>query len=218
MVRSLGGTEMSLLAQRDGSGALGGSPLWMDVTEVTVAAYKKCMSAGPCKYDIATLSPQIHPKCNIDRRLADGTADPIDTSNHPMNCVTAQEAEVYCRSVGKQLPTKPEWLSAFRGTSSLLYPWGNEVPTDQPCWKELNGTCAVGSHAKDKSPLGILDLAGNVQEWTATEIRDRIAYSGKPLRIFMGGNWHSRQPENLIDERPLDPATRQTTLGIPLRP
>lgn len=214
MVRSLGGTEMALLAQRDDSGALGSSPLWMDTTEVTVAAYKKCMSTGRCKYDITTLAPQIHPKCNIDRRLPDGTPDPIDTSNHPMNCVTAQEAEVYCRSVGKRLPEKTEWQFAVRGTNSLLYPWGNEAPTDQPCWKQLDGTCTVGSHAKDKSPLGLLDLAGNVQEWTATEVSKRIANSGEHLRLFMGGNWHSSLPEKLLGENILDPATRQTTLGF----
>lgn len=216
MRRSLSGKAAALVGSVVRDGISAAPALWMDITEVTVAEFKKCVDAGACRYDAAALPAKIHPKCNIDRRFGNGTLDPTDTKNHPMNCVTAEEAEAYCGFVQKRLPTMPEWLSAARSAANAPYTWGPALPTDQPCWRELNGTCPVGSHPKDVSPFNILDLVGNVAEWTASKTPSRLAESGMPLRVFAGGNWFNSQPEKLVldAEHLLDPATRQTTLGF----
>ncbi len=132
----------------------------LDLTEVTVAAYKTCVDAGIC-----TL-PSVGGLCNYPTRL-----------NHPVNCVDWEQAKTYCRAVQKRLPNEAEWEYAGRGTDGRAYPWGNDPPSTQMCWGRsgigvrtggpTEGTCAVGEVVGDRSPFGIIDMGGNVSEWTS---------------------------------------------------
>ncbi len=130
----------------------------MDVTEVTVGAYEACVGAGTC----LPLNPDAGAQCN--RGAARG--------DHPINCVDWNEAIMYCAWAGKRLPTEEEWEYAARGTDGHRNPWGNEEPIDHLCWMRPEaGTCVVGAYPKDRSPFQILDLAGNVLEWTSSPWR-----------------------------------------------
>lgn len=149
---------------------------YMDETEVTVSAYRMCVSAEECT------EPQEGEFCNWSMS---------GRSNHPVNCVDWNQAVVYCNWVGKRLPTEEEWEWAARGgNQGTKYPWGDNAPKTQLCWSGggVNrygrnlGTCKVGSYPGGNSPQGVKDLAGNVWEWTST------AWP-KDGQVERGGGW-----------------------------
>ena len=127
----------------------------IDMTEVSVRAYGKCVEAGACPVPSLT-------SCNYGFPGADC---------QPMNCVTQAEAAQYCTWAGRALPTAEELEFAARGTDGRTFPWGNDAPTDDlVCWsgtKHRTQTCEIGSRPLGASPVGALDLSGNVREWTA---------------------------------------------------
>ncbi len=158
----------------------------MDRTEVTVDAYASCVEVGACK---AT---------DLECGNA-ATWGKRGYGSHPLNCVTWDEAETFCREHGKRLPSEEEWEWAARGgRRALTYPWGDEPPADRACWDgegnskgtgERKSTCAVGAYPRSKSADGIQDLAGNVREWTST--------AHERFRVLRGGSWGDSLPDFL---------------------
>jgi formylglycine-generating enzyme len=138
------------------------SALCMDTTEVTVAAYRACVKAGKC----ATIADDacIYRNPKLD--------------DHPMDCVTWPQADQFCRTVGKRLPTEEEWEYGARGTDRRRYPWGNADPHYDPhsygyrefCQITPGKTpCPVDQFRKFPSPFGLLNMTGNLSEWTSSE-------------------------------------------------
>ncbi|WP_437542415.1 bifunctional serine/threonine-protein kinase/formylglycine-generating enzyme family protein [Sorangium sp. So ce367] len=147
----------------------------VDRTEVTVAAYQRCVDAGRC-----TPSGLHGPRAtdaDVEQRGALCTAADPAKSQHPISCVDQAQAAAYCAFAGKRLPTEAEWEYAARGADSREYPWGNEPPgcahavvsrsPGQGCGGRGRGTQEVGSAKAGASPSGALDMAGNVWEWVA---------------------------------------------------
>ena len=85
--------------------------------------------------------------------------------------VSWSDAETFCRWAGKSLPSEAQWERAARGDDNLLLPWGNEKTAGNANLKgSADGfayAAPVGSFSQDRSPFGVLDLAGNLPEWTA---------------------------------------------------
>jgi len=91
-------------------------------------------------------------------------------AHFPVVSVSQTEAADYCKALGKRLPTEQEWEKAARGTDGRIYPWGNEFDEAAAVTNETasEGPMTVGSREKGKSPFGVMDMAGNVWEWTAS--------------------------------------------------
>lgn len=131
----------------------------IDVTEVTVEKYMRCVSASRCS------SPTF------------AAGDPrYDVPTYPVTHVTWQDAATYCAWAGGRLPTEAEWELAARGHVNNTFPWGKvysprlanhgafaEDPTDGR--DGFIGLAPVGSFPDGATPTGLLDMAGNVGEW-----------------------------------------------------
>jgi len=158
----------------------------VDRTEVTVDAYAGCVEAGACQAE------------GLECGQA-ATWGKKGLGSHPVNCVTWDEAETFCRAHGKRLPSEQEWEWAARGgRRALTYPWGDEPPADRACWDgagnaegmgERKSTCAAGASPRSRSADGIQDLAGNVREWTST--------AQERFRVLRGGSWGDSLPQFL---------------------
>jgi formylglycine-generating enzyme required for sulfatase activity len=151
----------------------------IDRTEVTERAWAACVAAGSCARPAAGFDPERTPL-------------------RPVTFVGWADAAAYCRFRGARLPSEAEWELAARGTDGRIYPWGDAAPTCELAHTRRCGETPadVGGRPGGASPLGALDMAGNVDEWVA----DAYApYGGGPSdgsqRVARGGAydaWHSR--------------------------
>jgi gamma-glutamyl hercynylcysteine S-oxide synthase len=123
-------------------------------------------------------SPRFWKEGRHDRRLADR---PVVGISHP-------EAAAYASWAGYRLPTEAEWQMAaswrIRSSAHVLrrYPWGDALDT-QRCniWASGVGEPApVTAYPAGAAPNGVLQLVGNVWEWTACDFA--ISYEdGQPV-------------------------------------
>lgn len=136
-------------------------PYEIDVTEVTVASYMRCVATAACS------PPAFTPG---DTRY--------DAPDFPVTHVTWQDASTYCTWAGGRLPTEAEWELAARGYDNNTFPWGKVYNphlanhgafSDDPLDGRdgFVGLAPVGSFPDGATKSGILDLAGNAAEWVA---------------------------------------------------
>ena len=124
----------------------------IDRAEVTVARFRVCSAAGVCP----KIADDSEPGC-------------------PVRNVSPSEASVFCGFVGGRLPSSDEWLFAAAGSAGRRYPWGNTgLVCRRASFGLVSGPCAhsgtgpelAGARPDGATPEGVLDLAGNVAEWT----------------------------------------------------
>jgi formylglycine-generating enzyme required for sulfatase activity len=124
----------------------------------------------------------------------------IKRSYHPVVGLTAFEAEAYCAWMSEQkkkvvrLPTEEEWEYAARSDDGRPFPWGEEFDASltNTLESDKNDTVDVASNPGDVSPFGVMDMAGNVQEWTASlyQPMPEEIYPSGILRVARGGSFN----------------------------
>jgi len=130
-------------------------PFAIDVGEVSEARYAACVSAGAC----ATIALSGEP-------------------GRPVSRLRLDEAAAFCRWAGGSLPSRDQLTFASAGAAGRRYPWGDTgAVCRRVAWGLTSGPCGrgatlpelAGSHPDGASPQGVLDLAGNVAEWTSPD-------------------------------------------------
>jgi gamma-glutamyl hercynylcysteine S-oxide synthase len=122
-------------------------------------------------------------------------AYPQGWDNKPVTWVSLEDARAYAAWAGKRLPHEWEWQWAAQGGDGRLYPWGNDwdanaVPVASH-GRTLTAPDDVSAHPAGASPFGIMDLVGNVWQWT-DEYQDTHTRGA----ILRGGNHY--QPQGSI--------------------
>ncbi len=146
---------------------------YIDKNLVTVAEYSKFIRAkgpmgprGEMYLDVEDPDARIH-------ESEDGWLPDPGFENFPAAELSLYGAAAYCKSLGRRLPSEAEWEKAARGKDGRLYPWGNDLPS--PDLAFIGGyrgeAVAVGQYPLGASPFGVLDMAGQVWEWTRSLYR-----------------------------------------------
>jgi len=136
---------------------------------------------------------------------------------HPVVRVSWHDAMAYCRWLSEvsgdlyRLPSEAEWEKGARGCDGRLFPWGNHW-NPKLCNAIEGGkpddTTPVGAFPQGASPYGLLDMAGNVWEWTISlwgsdfsepafkypydpnDGRENLDADDKTYRILRGGTFN----------------------------
>jgi gamma-glutamyl hercynylcysteine S-oxide synthase len=112
--------------------------------------------------------------------------------NKPVIWVSIEDARAYAQWAGKRLPHEWEWQYAAQGGDDRRYPWGNEwnpeaVP-EPACGRAMPVPDDVNAHPAGASPFGVMDLVGNVWQWT-----DEYADAHTRAAILRGGSAYQPQ-------------------------
>ena len=164
---------------------------YVDRTETSNAQHKECVAAGRCRpakvfHDMPELGNDEFPVVGVDHA----------------------DAVKYCAWRGKRLPTEAEWERAARGLLERRWPWGDRFdPSLANMRHEVDGwktAAPVTAFPGGVSPVGALNMAGNVWEWTQDWFGGRY-YAKSPYenpkgpprgqrRIIRGGSWRYNIP------------------------
>lgn len=191
-----------------GSSAVGGDAIpehtvyldafWIDVHEVTNHEYKLFCDATSRAYP-------------SDPGFSGMNGYFLNYPEYPVVNVYWADAVAYATWAGKRLPTEAEWERAAKGdTDNRLWPWGNTFNANlggtihhantDVAGDGYTNTAPVGSYPTGISPVGCLDMAGNVWEWCSDRYSSSY-YGSSPVanpqgtvsgtdRVLRGGNWN----------------------------
>jgi formylglycine-generating enzyme required for sulfatase activity len=150
-----------------------------------------------------------------------GGGPPRGKEDHPVVHVSWYDAMAYCRWLSRvtgkpyRLPSEAEWEKGARGNDRRIYPWGNQWDASR-CNSVEGGkgdTTPVGTYPQGASPYELLDMAGNVFEWTQSlwgkdKREPDFKYPYKPrdgrevpkasndvLRVLRGGAFHCNRED-----------------------
>ncbi len=160
-------------------------PFFIDKFPVTNAEFKKFLDAT-----------QYHPQDDLNflRDWKNGSY-PTGWASKPVTWVSQEDARAYTQWAGKRLPHEWEWQYAAQGTDGRIYPWGNtwqEAAVPKPAQGRVSPAPEnVDAHPAGASPFGVMDMVGNVWQWT-DEYVDEHTRGG----ILRGGN--NYQPQGSI--------------------
>lgn len=159
--------------------------------------HQDCVSAFQMdKYEVTQAEYTAYKGSNPSYFKSCGTNCPVETVNWT-------DADAYCKSKGKRLPTEAEWEYAARGGTTTTYYWGDatdDATVGKYAWFSSNSgrtTHTVGQ--KLPNAYGLYDMSGNVWEWvsdwygssyySSSPSQDPTGPSSGSYRVNRGGSW-----------------------------
>ena len=135
----------------------------------------------------------IHPYARTRRFAWKRGRPPDGRAGHPAVLVSIADARAYAAWLSERtgqrwrLPDELEWEKAARGTDGRYFPWGNAFDASLLNSHDAGpfDTVPVGRYPGGASPYGLLDVAGQVFEWTETG-------AGTGRYIVKGGSWDDK--------------------------
>ncbi|HNB70428.1 MAG TPA: SUMF1/EgtB/PvdO family nonheme iron enzyme, partial [Acidobacteriota bacterium] len=155
---------------------------------------------------------------------------PSGQADWPVTDITWEQATTYCvwragrDGLPYRLPTEDEWEYAARGADNRLFPWGNQWNDDfANTNKHIKKLLQVTTQKADISPFGIVGMAGNVSEWTASDfsVYPGSAFVPKPsdqsCKVIRGGSFQVTPTGSRTSSRAWNvPAFHSSDLGFRL--
>jgi iron(II)-dependent oxidoreductase len=173
-------------------------PFFIDKYPVTNAEFKKFLD-----------TTHYHPKDSLNflKDWKDGSY-PDGWANKPVTWVSIEDAREYAKWAGKRLPHEWEWQYAAQGNDGRTFPWGNcdwlaasrgggpsGCPADNTTLaptpdkgRTMLPPSDVDAHPQGASPFGVMDMVGNVWQWTDEYLDDHTAGA-----IIRGGSHYQPQ-------------------------
>lgn len=117
---------------------------------------------------------------------------PAGWADKPVTWVSLEDARAYAAWAGKRLPHGWEWQYAAQGLDGRIYPWGNDwdaaaVPPKET-GRARRAPTGVSAYPRGASPFGLLDMTGNVAQWT-----DEFSDEHSRAAILRGGDYYRPQ-------------------------
>lgn len=184
------------------------APYLIAQTPITQVHYQRFLLLTPQQ---PIPSHEFYMDYSWDRTLR---VPPGDKRDHPVVLVSAGDAEAYAEWLSDEiahelstlgvgwrarLPTEDEWEAAARGSDGRRYTWGWGAPERDLCNFDglYGGTTSVSQFAAHLShhlyAHDLLDMAGNVWEWTHTAPADQPHH-----RVLRGGSWQAGAHMNTL--------------------
>jgi hypothetical protein len=145
--------------------------------------------------------------------------------NQPVVGVSWEDANLYAAwlsqrlGVTRRLPTEDEWEKAARAGQEVIYPWGDRSPSEGGKANysgngRFSAPSPVGSFEAGRNAYGLFDMAGNVWQWTTTELS---AGTDAPAIIVKGGSWMDGPGDlRISNRRDVDPSKGYVDVGFRL--
>ena len=123
----------------------------------------------------------------------------LERADAPATQVSWHDADAYCRSLGKRLPTESEWERAAKGNPERPYPWGRQGATLGRARYGGFETEPAGVYTvlDGATPDGVHHLAGNAAEWVSDWWAPLLDVKGHnptgadhgDYKVVRGGSW-----------------------------
>lgn len=154
----------------------------------------------------------VHPYTKVQTFLWSEGQPPPGDDQHPVVLISIADIEAYMQWRGDRdqalyrLPTALEWEKAARGSEGRYFPWGDQWVSGATNAgdSDRQHTSPIGSFPLSRSPAGVEDMAGNVFEYTSTQIQR----GSRSVVVMKGCSWddlpgfcrsayqHTRPPES----------------------